>query len=339
MAKIHRWWADRPVENVWLEVTRRRDIGANLKAPQANEQEETFWSYALIREVRDGDIVYHYDGVAQAITARSIATGSVWEDAVIWAARGSYARSANILPHSRPGWYLGLERFERLAAPITLDSIRDQAPALRLLTTNLKKEAGEPLYFPFEISERRPIRPMQGYLFKLPRAFVELFHVLPARPEISKTETPMGEIGSDYRIADELAVVAGVDPFAVDPALVERGVRGHALTQNGLASYLRSLGIEPRSPLPNEPNFDVAWRREGSIFVAEVKSLTPGNEEKQLRLGLGQVLRYAQQLAGGIPVVPVLAVERCPSDSSWEYLCKRLGVILVWPEIFAERLA
>jgi hypothetical protein len=71
-------------------------------------------------------------------------------------------------------------------------------------------------------------------------------------------------------------------------------------------------------------------------FVAEVKSITPHNEEKQLRLGLGQVLRYSYQF--GTLAVPVLLAERRPQDPGWEKLCEHLGVILVWPEVLAERL-
>jgi hypothetical protein len=198
---------------------------------------------------------------------------------------------------------------------------------------------GGPLYFPFELSERRPIRPMQGYLFKLPTAFLALFlsnvqsssSVVSIQPPISLL------LGDEYRPADEEAASAERDPFAIDPALVERGIRGHAITQNALASYLRSLGLEPLSPRMEDPNFDIAWRNGERVFVAEIKSLTNANEEKQLRLGLGQVLRYAQQMRRLGSVSPVLLVERRPSDESWSLLCREIGVILVWPDIF-ERL-
>ena len=63
--------------------------------------------------------------------------------------------------------------------------------------------------------------------------------------------------------------------------------------------------------------------------MGEVKSITASNEEEQLRLGLGQVLRYAQQLGGSASVVPVLATERCPTDPTWQALCSGLGVILL----------
>ena len=35
---------------------------------------------------------------------------------------------------------------------------------------------------------------------------------------------------------------------------------------------------------------------EGTVFVAEIKSITDDNEEEQFRLGLGQVLRYRHRL-------------------------------------------
>lgn len=49
-------------------------------------------------------------------------------------------------------------------------------------------------------------------------------------------------------------------PFTMDPTLVERGLRGHADIQNALAQRLREAGLVPRSRLPHEPNFDLAWR-------------------------------------------------------------------------------
>jgi hypothetical protein len=65
--------------------------------------------------------------------------------------------------------------------------------------------------------------------------------------------------------------------------------------------------------------------------VAEVKSITAENEEQQLRLGLGQVLRYRQRLAalGHDRVVAVLVPERQPRDPSWRELCQDLGVVLL----------
>jgi hypothetical protein len=150
---------------------------------------------------------------------------------------------------------------------------------------------------------------------------------------------PPGPVGDAYRPADEQAAVTQIDPFTVDPAIRERALRGHATTQNALAAYVRSRGLDPRSPRAGEPNFDLAWEDADRIFVAEVKSMTFSNEEKQLRLGLGQVLRYRQVLGRhGRQVTAVLAVEKRPADSSWEGLCQELGVLLVWPQNMASVL-
>jgi hypothetical protein len=139
------------------------------------------------------------------------------------------------------------------------------------------------------------------------------------------------DVGGAYRPADEEASAAVRDPFSVDPALVERACRGHAATQNALATFLQQRGIAPLSPSSTEVNFDLAWRRAPRFFVAEVKSCTNANIEKQLRLGLGQVLRYRSMLedALGARVVAVLALEAPLADASWRRLCNGLGVCLV----------
>jgi hypothetical protein len=123
-----------------------------------------------------------------------------------------------------------------------------------------------------------------------------------------------------------------------DPALIERGSRGHARAQNALANYIKAQALIPLSPLPGEPSYDLAWQSKDSrLFVVEVKSLTVANEERQLRLALGQVLRYAQLLSTDArPALPVVMVERKPTDPSWQLLCDRLGVVLLWPDRLSD---
>jgi hypothetical protein len=59
------------------------------------------------------------------------------------------------------------------------------------------------------------------------------------------------------------------------------------------------------------------------------------NEKQQLRLGLGQVLRYRNLLAGARrQVIAVLALERAPSDRRWLTLCTELDVEVVWAPEF-----
>lgn len=144
--------------------------------------------------------------------------------------------------------------------------------------------------------------------------------------------------GSDYKSPARQETNERRRVFEVDPDLVDRGTAAHMDVQDDLAEAIRSAGAEPRSPAPHDPKFDVAWQIGDSAFVVEVKSLTEENEDRQLRLGLGQVLSYAFLLdwPGVTDVQPVLAVERPPTNEHWGELCKEHGVILTWPEGFKD---
>src|SRR6202142_302773 len=139
---IHTWWDKRPGEIFWLEVTGRTDIGLNLKAPQANEHGDEFWSYSLLKYLRQGDVVFHYDRKKQAIVACSIASGELWIDKITWAARGVYARDAGIQPYIRPGWYVGLEDYKQLKNPLELEVIRGFQTEISHLISQLTTEVG-----------------------------------------------------------------------------------------------------------------------------------------------------------------------------------------------------
>ncbi len=137
-------------------------------------------------------------------------------------------------------------------------------------------------------------------------------------------------LGRTYETPPEPSPVTSAVPFSVDPDLVDRGLFAHHATVDRLAQWVRSRGFEPRLPKVDEPQFDLAWRERSTVHVAEVKSITEGNCEKQLRLGLGQVLRYRHLLAMRFPrVTPWLVPERMPHDPSWAVTCKDVGVNLL----------
>jgi hypothetical protein len=138
-----------------------------------------------------------------------------------------------------------------------------------------------------------------------------------------------------YRRATPNPTQVSEEPFSRDPNLIDRALKAHADVQNGLNDFLKARRTAPWSCRPGEPDFDLAWIRNGTTFVAEVKSLTDTNEDRQLRLGLGQVLDYQELMAERQPGVrAVLAVEHQPSDPRWIRLCERHRVILVWPGMF-----
>ena len=349
MTTVERWWGDDPRERYWLEVgDRGSDLGADLNAPTTNEVGRPFWSYDLLKEVADGDLVLHYDRAVHAVVAWSWAVGSAWPDDVIWAARGTYARGRNIQPHERPGLRVSLHGPFTLPTPLTLSRIRSEQPALEGLR-------GSRPYFPFELG-RRDTRPLQGYLFKLPAAFIGHFRELDGvpRPAVSDPDsrtTPNGgrrEHSSlqgerpDFRPRDENVRSRAARPWSRDPSEVDRALSAHARVERLVAEAAAGEGWVARAYGPGDPVFDLLLERSGGDspqIVVEVKSTTATNEEKQLRLALGQVLRYRQLLsASGDDVVGWIAIEGPPRDGSWVALCDTGGVSLVWPALVATSL-
>lgn len=343
-----RWWDTQPGERYWLEITGRADLGSDLNAPALKETGNPYWSYDFVREVAAGDVVFHYRARPRgAITHWSRAIGEAYEDEVIWGAHGQAGGRGPVEPYPRAGWRHPLEGPYPLDRVIGMDELRSRETELREIRAKLSsRHPGASLYFPFLFSPTRPLRAFQGYLTRLPQELLGVFPVMRDAAEIAMgtvpdpsepgSPSPPG-LGTGYRPANTNVRTATRDPFSVDPDIVDRGLRAHAETQDALSAAVRAAGFEPRSPISGEPNFDLAWREGEAVIVAEVKSLTRTNEERQLRLALGQVLRYAELLRQGVhPVRAVIATERSPADPSWRALTESLGVTLVWPETFAS---
>jgi len=129
--------------------------------------------------------------------------------------------------------------------------------------------------------------------------------------------------------------------FLRNPDLIDRGTTAHKDIQDGLAEHIRTKGLQPLSPAPNDQPFDVAWESQSCLYICEVKSLTDDNEESQLRLGLGQLLSYlyrtnVEHWPDVDEVLGVLAVERRPNRSDWVNICADSGITLTWPDRFPE---
>ena len=232
-----------------------------------------------------------------------------------------------------------------------MEDFRDAEAAIRVIHDRLKdRYPGRPLYFPFQLSSRRPVRAFQGYIAKWPRELLPAIPALAALDELAEETRPtpsdpapgvsLTSFGTDYRRPDEEVVTTrDRDPHSVDPNLVDRALRGHRRTQNLLHDVLVEAGLTPRSPVAGEPEFDIGWEDGDSLCIAEVKSMSHANEEKQLRLAVGQVLRYAHLLsAGQRPVCRFIALERQPQDPSWLELTAELDIRLMWPETFARQV-
>lgn len=127
--------------------------------------------------------------------------------------------------------------------------------------------------------------------------------------------------------------------FDSNPDLHARGAAAHAEAQNGVAGLLERYGLTAVSGRRGDAAFDIAWEWNGIWNLVEVKSLTRANEERQLRLGLGQVLRYRDLArADGLRSRGWLVTERAPTDAAWSRLCADVDVRLTWPTDFERRL-
>lgn len=128
-------------------------------------------------------------------------------------------------------------------------------------------------------------------------------------------------------------VVVDADSFGI-------GRVEHEKVCSSLKTFLeRHHDVEFGSRRRSGPQFDLAWKYGRRLYIAEVKSLRGAREDSQIRLGLGQVLDYAEQTRHrGVrqPLRAVLAVGRAPKDRGrWTRLCDAHGVVLTWPP-FAE---
>jgi len=279
---------------------------------------------------------------------RQRATGEPYQDRVYWGAHGQASGRGPVSPYWRLGWRRPLDGPYGLSDPVTVAYLNTlRVEIIQALDSVLTAHPRSRTYPPFVDYAGQGLRAFQGYLTKVPRAFIE---AVPALAEIATMASatrpspaapapgagrPM--LGTTYRAANPHARTAQREPFSVDPDLVDRALQAHARTQEALRAAVEAAGKLPCSPAPGEPVFDVAWEDGETICVAEVKSLSGTNDERQLRLALGQVLRYAHLLrAKGRPVRCFIATEPRPADETWFELCSELGVTLIWPDVFAE---
>lgn len=159
----------------------------------------------------------------------------------------------------------------------------------------------------------------------------------------SATGAPIGAVapvapsfpGAPYSEIRIVKTAAAEVRYVRDPDKGGRGLAAHEATRRLLADELRRRGRAFTQGVPTGANYDLAWEVSPALYICEVKSLEPANEVSQLRLGIGQVLDYADRLAPHGHVVPVLAVEREPADPRWSGVCSNAGILLTWPAAFA----
>ena len=177
MPEPKRWWAGDAREQYWCEITGRADIGVDLHCAQTRENGRADWSYELIRNVRAGEIIFHYDIRPKhaGFVGASVALGPLIDAEVAWKPRGSSGRADPTRRGLRPGWRLPLVGFKRTSTPLTREELNEAASRTWLLQWISTK--GPRAMAPLQMNSGR-LRAQQAYLTKMPREWVEHFSQL-----------------------------------------------------------------------------------------------------------------------------------------------------------------
>jgi hypothetical protein len=224
------WWDGMVEERFWLESTDREDIGTDLRAPLTDANDQVNWRYDLFRFAKPGDTVFHYDKRSSAIVSMSRISGEAFEAPIIWAARGSYARERGAVPTEVPGYRIPLDDHRALAKPLGLEAIRNARARIGEIYDAIPSTGAR--YFPFELSDR-PIRPLQGYAFKLPSSFVDAF------AELHSATVPVAS--ADQRSEAEIFrdALANIEASAAEYAIA--GLQALRARNRGLQRIGRSI--------------------------------------------------------------------------------------------------
>ncbi|WP_443031873.1 DUF3883 domain-containing protein [Streptomyces sp. CA-210063] len=308
---VNAWWLGDPAERFWLEITNRQDIGHDLLAPKVNDSGAEYWSYSLVQYVRPGDFVLHWDkNHGPGIVGYSRVVGDPFSSTITWQSRGTYGRQRTA-SGPEPAWQAPLGGYQRLKVPLKQERLRALEPAIRQVRDLLAASVEGPTYFPFAISEKRPVRAAQGYLTKLPRALVEAIPLLSELHQSAASEPYEAESSTHIRASGKKSSSSGygrqqntarrraVERYAVDLVMNHYGSLGYEVDDVG-----------DRCP------WDITARRDGTELHIEVKGST--TEREVIDLTEGEV-RHAEDSSACLIVIDRIEIDselRC-SGGRW----------------------
>jgi hypothetical protein len=322
-----------------LEITDREELGADLYAPQLAEGGRD--RYGLISQTQPGDTVLHYHQSSDGIAGISRVVGRRQQDTILWAAKGTSARSQHTKPYLRPAWLVPLGGYTPLDPPIPQEEIIAKREDIFRLRDQLEAQHGPGLHYPYYRYGADQLRTLQAYMAVFPRELLRLFPALKVQvtaferlSDDQLPDPPDDPAEPDLYLANEQITVNRSGKVEIDAEALTRANRSHARLQNLLRNRILRAG-KTMLPIPGA-NVDLAWRTgiRGQPVIAEVKSLTPDNEEHQLRYGLGQLVDYIdalESIGNGHRPTGVLFIARAPRRLTWLRKCDRVGIELCWP--------
>jgi hypothetical protein len=262
---VHEWWSGDPRERFWIEITDRDDLGQDLHAPQTDATGREYWSYSLVRFVEPGDVVFHWSKTLEGgpgIVGFSRAVGDVQIETIRWLAHGTRGRQRGVATTS-VSWLQPLEDFQALSAPVTQAVLRAHEASVRGIRDQLEAVHGPPIYFPFALSDKRPLRAAQGYLTKLPAAVVSTI------PELNRVfeGVDLSDRENSPGSRDQTRSGAG---WMQDP-VARRQIERHAVTW--AMTHLEGLGFKVED-VGGWQSYDIRAVRDHEEVHIEVKGTT-----------------------------------------------------------------
>ena len=321
------WWSDRPDERYWCEVTDRSDLGASLWCPQTNESGQPYWSYGLIREIWPGDIVFHYSTNDRCFQGASVAGGPLEERMVVWEPHGTVGRSKKAARDARPGWWLPVYGYTESPAPLSLAAL--QAPNEDAWIRDWLKEKGR-AKAPIQ-AYPGALRGGQGYLFKMPREWVERFSPLRDLADgLESQQDALTALAEVLPPREAQPLSAGFKPKdASDYEAVIRGgtqrrSRRHEALVRSAGEFLEARGGIVSTPHPIDLLVEAA-----TPVIIEAKTTRNRPVGFEVRDAIGQLLEY-RHFIGPRDAELCILLDQEPSPDLIAFIEETLRIGLAW---------
>ena len=319
-----------------MEITDRRDIGADLKCPQRHEGGGTQQSYSLIRAIWPGDVVFHYSTRSRAVIGASVAGGPIEERAIVWTPHGTVGKSKKQNRQSRPGWWLPLYGFVTTDEPLKLTDaqlpledawVREWIEKKHTSVTGL-------IAAPFQRYSGK-LRAAQGYLTKMPVDFVNRWRQLSMLAErlafVQDRLNGLVEAFTPENIGRTgvLKFKREGDYFAVIGGGIQRRSRDHERLVRQAGEYLSAHG----ATLTTQHPIDLLMTRPTKV-IFEAKTLRGRSAIFAIREAVGQLFEYRHFIGPKAGLLFILLDEN-PGRVLVEYVENVLELGICW--IFGDR--
>lgn len=330
------WWTNDHRELYWCEITDREDIGADLKCPLTNERGDPHWSYELICAVWPGDIVLQYSTRVRALVEASVAGGPLEERPIVWAPHGTVGRAQSHGRMPRPGWWLPLYGYQPAESTLSLRALQNPTDE-EWIRAWIEQKGNEPgvtrVAAPFQ-RYRSQLRANQGYLTKMPAAFVDRWselRTMTARvADTHDSLVGLGDVSPPAAMQRFDPVTATFQPKSSTPyeaitrATVQRRSRKHEQLVTNAGEWLKSRGATVTTPHP----LDLFITHPVPIII-EAELTGSRGVRAAVREALGQLHDY-RYFWGPKEAALCVLLDATPEPDFEAYVENYLELFLVW---------